>query len=234
MLLKHTRAIPRLSNINKTLNRLHIMSRDPSLAKLTSLEPLSGEHARWIKLEKINYTDPEGKAREWEMASRTTRPKNSTIDAVCILAIIEDKTSADGPRIVLQRQFRPPVEGVCIEMPAGLIDPNESAETCALRELKEETGYVADYAMETSPLMFNDPGFCNTNMKLITVKVDLNDERNANPQPELEEKEFIETFTVPLKDLHLELFKWEAEGLKIDARVQNIAAGIQLAKKFKF
>ena len=31
---------------------------------------------------------------------------------------------------------------VCIEIPAGLLDPKESAETCAIRELKEETGYV--------------------------------------------------------------------------------------------
>ena len=47
----------------------------------------------------------------------------------------------DGPLIVLQKQFRPPVAKVCVEIPAGLLDPNESAAVCAVRELKEETGY---------------------------------------------------------------------------------------------
>ena len=49
---------------------------------------------------------------------------------------------ADGPQILLQKQFRPPVGKVCIEIPAGLLDANESGEVCAIRELKEETGYV--------------------------------------------------------------------------------------------
>ena len=43
--------------------------------------------------------------------------------------------------MVLQKQFRPPVGRVCIEIPAGLLDPDERPEVCAVRELKEETGY---------------------------------------------------------------------------------------------
>lgn len=45
-----------------------------------------------------------------------------------------------------------------IEVPAGLIDPEESAEVCAVRELKEETGYVGEVVDEgfgVSPIMFN-------------------------------------------------------------------------------
>ena len=43
-------------------------------------------------------------------------------------------------------------------MPAGLIDAGESVETCAIRELKEETGYVGEVVKvgtSVSPLMFN-------------------------------------------------------------------------------
>lgn len=59
-----------------------------------------------------------------------------------------------GPEIVLQKQFRPPLDKVVIEIPAGLIDEGETAEQAAIRELKEETGYVAE-VLETSPVMFN-------------------------------------------------------------------------------
>jgi len=46
-------------------------------------------------------------------------------------------------KIVLIRQFRKPLEKVYYEMPAGKLDDNESPLDCAVRELKEETGYTA-------------------------------------------------------------------------------------------
>lgn len=41
-----------------------------------------------------------------------------------------------------------------IEVPAGLVDEGETAEQSAVRELKEETGYVGQVT-ESSPLMWN-------------------------------------------------------------------------------
>ncbi len=46
-------------------------------------------------------------------------------------------------KMIMVRQFRKPAERVMLEVPAGKIDPGESPETAALRELKEETGYTA-------------------------------------------------------------------------------------------
>lgn len=59
-----------------------------------------------------------------------------------------------GPEVLLQKQFRPPLDKIVIEVPAGLIDAGETAEEAAVRELKEETGYVGTVS-ETSPVMFN-------------------------------------------------------------------------------
>ena len=124
-----------------------------------------------------------------------------------------------------------------IEVPSGLVDEGEDPKDSAIRELKEETGYVAtipdDAKAAEGFLMFNDPGFCTTNTKMIFVEVDMEDRRNQNPEPELEENEYIETFTVPLDDLWNELTKMEEDGYAIDARVGTLAQGMEIAKKWK-
>ena len=68
-----------------------------------------------------------------------------------IVAILNKTT---GPELLLQKQYRPPIDKVVIEVPAGLIDAGETVEECAVRELKEETGYVG-VAEKTSNVMYN-------------------------------------------------------------------------------
>lgn len=86
------------------------------------------------------YTAANGTTRTWESSQRLTRPPGVDIDGVGIAAIMQSKASGP-PSILLQKQFRPPIDAVTIEVPAGLMDEGETAEECALRELKEETGY---------------------------------------------------------------------------------------------
>ena len=80
-----------------------------------------------------------------------TRPRGSSIDGVGIVAILE---KSSGPELLLQKQFRPPIDKVVIEIPAGLVDPGEGAAESAVRELREETGYHGVLS-EMSPVMFH-------------------------------------------------------------------------------
>ena len=57
--------------------------------------------------------------------------------AVMVLPILDDG------RLVMERQHRYAIGRVLLEFPAGKIDPQESMQRCAQRELAEETGYHA-------------------------------------------------------------------------------------------
>jgi ADP-ribose pyrophosphatase len=68
---------------------------------------------------------------------------------------------------------------------------------------------------------------------MVHVNVDMSNPKNQDLKPQLEDNEFIETFSVPLKDLYEECKKLEKEGYAIDARVGTLAEGIELARRWK-
>lgn len=64
---------------------------------------------------------------------------------------------ADG-RIVFVQQYRYPVQKIMLEIPAGKLDENEKPEDCVIRELQEETGYVAKRIRKLTSI-YTAPGF---------------------------------------------------------------------------
>lgn len=68
---------------------------------------------------------------------------------------------------------------------------------------------------------------------MVHVNVDMSRPENQNLKPELEDNEFIEVFSLPLKNLYAECKNLEDEGYAIDARVGTLAEGIELARRWK-
>jgi ADP-ribose pyrophosphatase len=68
---------------------------------------------------------------------------------------------------------------------------------------------------------------------MVHVTIDMSNPDNQNLKPELEENEFIEVFTLPMKDLFAECAKLEKDGYAIDARVETLAEGIEIARRWK-
>jgi ADP-ribose pyrophosphatase len=63
-------------------------------------------------------------------------------------------------RVLRVRQYRHAIGRVLLELPAGTIDPGESPEVCAERELQEETGYRPG-RMERLGGFYSAPGYCS-------------------------------------------------------------------------
>jgi ADP-ribose pyrophosphatase len=66
----------------------------------------------------------------------------------------------DDGRLILIRQFRPSVGRELWELPAGSLEPGESAETAAERECEEEIGLVPG-RIDRLRGLFPTPGFCD-------------------------------------------------------------------------
>lgn len=74
--------------------------------------------------------------------------------AVAVICITEEN------KMVMVRQYRKALRKSIIEIPAGKLDPGETPENCAKRELEEETGIIAGSLIKCDSF-YTSPGFAN-------------------------------------------------------------------------
>lgn len=99
----------------------------------------------------------------------------------------------DEDRVLMIRQYRFVTGGEILEIPAGKLDPGETPDVCAARELIEETGYRAG-RLEKLGAIWTSPGFTNEIIHLYAA-FDL-----ESAQQQLEPDEIIELIPMPLEE----------------------------------
>lgn len=73
-------------------------------------------------------------------------------------------------QFVFIRQFRKAMERICFEVMAGNVDPGESSEFAASRELQEETGYTPDTLRFLSSI-YPCMGYCDERIDVYFAEV---------------------------------------------------------------
>lgn len=193
----------------------------PPTPTLESIETVS---TGWINKYHLHYTLPDGRPYTYEGVSRKGPERYEAAlealgstgapdpDAVCIVPLLPDGS------VLLEREFRYPLNSWCVSLPAGLIDAGESLEEAVARELSEETGYRLrdDIAPAVRPLPqpgFSSTGLTEENVQVVFAQVEAAGE--ARP----DSAELIEPFTVARADLRAFL---DANQLPIGTRCQLI------------
>ncbi|MEY3950920.1 MAG: hypothetical protein RJB21_679 [Pseudomonadota bacterium] len=134
--------------------------------------------------------------------------------AIAIMPILDDG------RILLERQFRYPVDTAMIEIPAGKLEAGEDPLLCAQRELLEETGYTAktwEFLGRIHPVISYSTEFID-----IYLAKDL-----TAGERSLDEGEFLDVFAATLDQMH----DWISSGKITD--VKTIISVYHLARRLK-
>ena len=109
--------------------------------------------------------------------------------------------------VYMVRQYRKPIEDVSLEIPAGKLDHGEDPKVCAERELKEETGLVAEHVTHLISI-HSTPGFSNEVLHLY-VATGLSEGESC-----ADEDEFISTEKYAVAELEDLILKGEITDAK--------------------
>jgi ADP-ribose pyrophosphatase len=176
-------------------------------AQLDSRELYKG---KIFRLDRDTVRFPDGSTSEFDIARHP--------GASAVVPFMTDP-QGENPQLLLLRQFRYAAGGYIYEIPAGRLDGDEAPESCAARELKEETGCTAA-RIEPLFTMFTTPGFTDEKIHVFMAT------GLTHGEAEREADEFVDIVIMGLSEA-LELIR---TGEILDGKT---ALGILYAAGFK-
>ncbi len=147
---------------------------------------------------------------------RTIRELIRHVGAVCVVPVMDDG------RVVVERQYRYPLDRVITEIPAGKLDSREEDRlSAAQRELREETGITADRWTDMG-LYYGTPAYSDEKITMYLAQGLHMGEQH------LDDDEFLNVQTVPITELVEEILS----GTVIDGKTQvAVLKAFMLLKK---
>ena len=141
------------------------------------------------------------------------------VGAVCVVPVTDDG------KVVVERQYRYPIDQVITEIPAGKLDSREEDRLhAAQRELKEETGITADRWTDMG-LYYPAAAYSDEKITMYLAQGLHRGEQH------LEEGEFLNVSFVPMDELIEEILQGRITDGKTQAGILKAAALLKKQKE---
>lgn len=136
---------------------------------------------------------------------------------VCVVPLTDDD------QVLMVEQFRYPYSEVVLEIPAGKRDGDEEPLKCGIRELREETGAVAEN-MEFLGELYPSPGYCGEIIYMYLAT------GLSFGKTDPDEDEFLNIKKIPLKKAVDMILNGEIKDAKTQAAILKVAINKGISK----
>ena len=140
--------------------------------KVMKLKKLRKIHqGKFLSYYEGDFENENGTKKTYEIVSRDGHLNEENFGKNVPAGVALVSLSEDHQRILLQSEFRYATNKFIYNFPAGLVDPGESVEQAARRELREETGLEVVDVIDVLPPSYASPGTSDELMQIIICTV---------------------------------------------------------------